>query len=88
MANFPFFIIISKIFNVEQVKGTEQVFHFKTQTIDKDDVLQDVIDDSKAINKPMEIILGKQFKMPIWEECLKSMRVEEIAEFRVEKNVW
>ncbi|XP_015930296.1 AH receptor-interacting protein isoform X2 [Parasteatoda tepidariorum] len=67
--------------------GSKVIFHFQTQTIDKDGELKDIIDDSKKINRPMEIILGKQFKMPIWEECLKSMRTEEVAEFRVEKNL-
>ncbi|XP_023237615.1 AH receptor-interacting protein-like [Centruroides sculpturatus] len=34
----------------------------------------------------MELIFGKQFKMPIWEECLKSMRIGEIAQFDIQKN--
>lgn len=46
-----------------------------------------IIDDSKKIGKPMEIILGKQFKMPVWEECLKSMRLHEVSEFSIKKKV-
>ncbi|XP_054724004.1 AH receptor-interacting protein-like isoform X2 [Uloborus diversus] len=35
----------------------------------------------------MELILGKQFKMPVWEECIKTMRVEEVADFTVKKSL-
>lgn len=41
------------------------------------------MDDSKAINKPMELIIGKQFKLEVWETLLKTMRVKETAEFLV-----
>ena len=30
----------------------------------------------------MEIIVGKKFKLEVWEKCLKSMRLNEVAEFR------
>lgn len=37
-----------------------------------------VVDDSKATgNKPMEMFIGKQFKLPLWEEWIKNMRVGE-----------
>ncbi|XP_067119152.1 AH receptor-interacting protein-like [Centruroides vittatus] len=61
--------------------GSKATFHFKTSKPDGT-----VIDDSKCLKKPMELIFGKQFKMPIWEECLKSMRIGEIAQFDIEKN--
>lgn len=48
-----------------------------------------MIDDSKEINKnkPMELILGKKFKLPIWERALKTMWVNEVAKFSVDKEV-
>jgi AH receptor-interacting protein len=48
-----------------------------------------VLDDSKKINKdkPMELILGKKFKLPIWERALKTMWVDEVAKFSVDKEV-
>jgi AH receptor-interacting protein len=42
-----------------------------------------LLDNSKSIEKPMELIFGKKFKLEIWEELLKSMRVKEVAEFLV-----
>lgn len=36
----------------------------------------------------MELILGKKFKLEVWETCLKTMWLNEIAEFRVVKNVF
>lgn len=35
----------------------------------------------------MELILGKEFKMPVWEECLKTMRVGEISIFSIDKSL-
>lgn len=49
-----------------------------------------VLDDSKKINKdkPMELILGKKFKLPIWERALKTMWLNEVAKFSVDKEVY
>lgn len=55
-------------------------FHYHTTLVDDDRTL---LDDSKAINKPMELIIGKQFKLEVWETLLKTMRVKETAEFLV-----
>lgn len=55
--------------------------------MDNNGEVMDIIDDSKKIGRPMELILGKKFKMPVWEECIKSMKVDEVAEFVVKKNV-
>ena len=35
----------------------------------------------------MELLLGKQFKMPVMEQFIKSMRVGEIAQFTVHKSL-
>lgn len=53
-------------------------FHFQTL---KDDFERTVIDDSREAGVPMEIIVGKMFKLEIWETLLSSMRIGEVAEF-------
>lgn len=53
-------------------------FHFQTL---KDDFERTVIDDSRDSGIPMEIIVGKMFKMEVWETLLTSMRIREVAEF-------
>lgn len=40
-----------------------------------------MIDDSREAGIPMEIIVGKMFKLEIWEMLLSSMRIGEVAEF-------
>lgn len=35
----------------------------------------------------MELILGKKFKLPIWERALKTMWINEVAKFSVDKEV-
>jgi len=46
-----------------------------------------VIDDSHQYEKPMEIILGKKFKLEVWEACVKTMQQSEVAEFLVDQKV-
>ncbi|XP_023675670.2 uncharacterized protein [Paramormyrops kingsleyae] len=58
--------------------GTKLVFHFQTT---KDNFERTVIDDSRRGKQPMEIFVGKMFKMEVWEVLLTSMRVGEVAEF-------
>ncbi|XP_072733473.1 aryl-hydrocarbon-interacting protein-like 1 [Ciconia boyciana] len=58
--------------------GSKITFHFQTL---KDDFERTVIDDSREAGIPMEIIVGKMFKMEIWETLLSSMRAGEVAEF-------
>lgn len=66
-------------------------FHFITQTITKkpngEVILGDVIDDSRKFSQPVEILIGKQFKLEVWETIVQTMAVNEVAEFHVEKNV-
>jgi len=61
--------------------GTKLCFHYVTKLQDEEGT---VLDDSKK-TKPMEIIIGKKFKLEVWEKCLKSMRVDEVAEFRASR---
>ncbi|KAM9373746.1 aryl-hydrocarbon-interacting protein-like 1 [Phaethornis superciliosus] len=58
--------------------GSKITFHFQTL---KDDFERTVIDDSREAGIPMEIIVGKMFKLEIWETLLSSMRIGEVAEF-------
>lgn len=60
------------------------VFHFKTT---KCDSLKTVIDDSREKGKPMELVLGKQFKLEVWEVIVQKMAINEVAVFRVDKSV-
>uniref|UniRef100_A0A8C9UXN9 peptidylprolyl isomerase n=1 Tax=Scleropages formosus TaxID=113540 RepID=A0A8C9UXN9_SCLFO len=59
--------------------GTKVVFHYRTSLLDGT-----VLDDSRTMggrSKPMELILGKKFKLPVWEHVVTTMREGEIAEF-------
>lgn len=46
-----------------------------------------MLDDSRARGKPMELIAGKKFKLPVWEAILRTMRPGERARFRCEPKV-
>lgn len=45
------------------------------------------MDDSRARGKPMELIAGKKFKLPVWEAALRTMRPGERARFRCDTKV-
>ncbi|KAM7419252.1 hypothetical protein PAMA_016388 [Pampus argenteus] len=59
--------------------GTKVVFHYRTSQCDGT-----VLDDSRTMggcSKPMELILGKKFKLAVWETVIITMRQGEVAEF-------
>ncbi|XP_038603716.1 aryl-hydrocarbon-interacting protein-like 1 [Tachyglossus aculeatus] len=58
--------------------GSKVTFHFMTL---KDDAERTVIDDSRRAGAPAELVVGKLFKMEVWETLLTSMRLGEVAEF-------
>ncbi|XP_069782923.1 AH receptor-interacting protein isoform X3 [Narcine bancroftii] len=58
--------------------GTKAIFHYRTLRCDEE---RTVLDDSRARGKPMELIIGKKFKLPIWETIISTMRSGEVAEF-------
>ncbi|XP_073421677.1 aryl-hydrocarbon-interacting protein-like 1 isoform X6 [Dendrobates tinctorius] len=60
------------------ITGSKVTFHFRTLKCDSD---RTVIDDSKKVGVPMEIIIGNMFKLEVWEILLASMRIGEVAEF-------
>ncbi|KAJ1168870.1 hypothetical protein NDU88_000782 [Pleurodeles waltl] len=58
--------------------GTKATFHYRTLKCDPQRTL---IDDSRTHGKPMELIIGKKFKLPIWETIICTMREGETSEF-------
>lgn len=46
-----------------------------------------MLDDSRARGKPMELIIGKKFKLPVWETIVSTMREGEIAQFHCDIKV-
>lgn len=66
-------------------------FHFTTQLVTKNVEGEieygEVIDDSRKLTQPMELLIGKQFKLEVWETVVQTMAVNEVAEFHVDKSV-
>lgn len=58
-------------------------FHFETRRKDN----QVVIDDSRIMKEPMVLVLGKKFKLEVWEVIVKKMSLNEVAKFTVDKQV-
>ncbi|TRY70478.1 hypothetical protein TCAL_10314 [Tigriopus californicus] len=65
-------------------EGTKIIFHFVTKLCDLDGT---VLDDSRDWPRPMELIIGKQFKLESWELCLQTMLVGEVASFTVQRQL-
>jgi AH receptor-interacting protein len=66
-------------------------FHFVAPSITRDSdgeiVLGEVIDDSRTYTQPIEILIGKKFKLEVWETMIQTMAINEVAEFHVDKTV-
>ncbi|XP_035777771.1 AH receptor-interacting protein-like [Anopheles albimanus] len=63
--------------------GTKVTFHFQTHKCDGS-----LIDDSRKYRqKPMELVLGKKFKLEVWEAIVQQMAVGEVARFRCDKSL-
>lgn len=62
--------------------GTKIKFHFVTKLRNDDGT---ILDDSRQWEKPMELIIGKKFKLEAWEMCLKTMRMQEVSSFVVKR---
>ena len=60
-------------------------FHFRALVLTEEraeDGQQSVLDDSRTLGTgPFELLVGRQFKLGIWEEMVKTMRVGEVAQF-------
>lgn len=61
-------------------------FHFQTRISNEEKTL---LDDSRKIGpgKPIELVLGKKFKLEVWEVIVQKMAVNEVAQFTVDKSV-
>ncbi|XP_043484597.1 aryl-hydrocarbon-interacting protein-like 1 [Leptopilina heterotoma] len=66
------------------VPGTKVVFHFKTTKCNNE---KTVIDDSKKMGNAMELVLGKKFKLEVWEAIVQKMALNEVAAFRVHSSL-
>ncbi|KAL9695771.1 hypothetical protein quinque_015056 [Culex quinquefasciatus] len=62
--------------------GTRIRFHYQTRKLDGT-----VLDDSREQGKPMELVLGKKFKLEVWEVCVQKMALNEVASFRCDKSL-
>ncbi|XP_055544365.1 AH receptor-interacting protein [Wyeomyia smithii] len=62
--------------------GTKIRFHYLTKKLDGT-----VLDDSRKLGKPMELVLGKKFKFEVWEVCVQRMALHEVARFRCDRSV-
>ncbi|XP_037932275.1 AH receptor-interacting protein-like, partial [Teleopsis dalmanni] len=63
--------------------GTRVKFHFQTRKLNDGKLL----DDSKKMAMPMELVLGKKFKLEVWEAIVQKMALHEIAKFKVDKSL-
>lgn len=63
--------------------GTKIKFHYETKRGDN----EKVIDDSRKTEKPMELVLGKKFKLEVWEAIVQKMSLNEVAKFTVDKSL-
>ncbi|CAH1155775.1 unnamed protein product [Phaedon cochleariae] len=66
--------------------GTKVHFHFQTRLCDNSKTL---IDDSRKMGsgKPFELVLGKKFKLEVWEAILQKMAIDEVAQFTIDKSL-
>lgn len=64
--------------------GSKVLFHFRTEKCDSEGT---VIDDTRKMGRPMEFILGKKFKLEVWESCVATMNLGEVSEYTVEKSL-
>lgn len=63
----------------EFVDNSKVQFHYRASCINGDK--ESILDDSKKVNEPFELIIGKKFKLEIWESLIKTMRIDEVASF-------
>ncbi|XP_066588765.1 AH receptor-interacting protein isoform X2 [Prorops nasuta] len=60
------------------------MFHFKTTKCNQE---KTVLDDSKKMQRPMELVLGKKFKLEVWEAIVQKMALNEVARFTINKSL-
>lgn len=62
--------------------GTKVKFHYETKRSDNGKT----IDDSRNLRE-MELVLGKKFKLEVWEVIVQKMSLHEVAKFTVDKSL-
>ncbi|XP_065197332.1 AH receptor-interacting protein-like [Sycon ciliatum] len=70
-------------------KNTKVQFHYRASRLcDGGKDLSHFCDECKLLDDtrtmgggPFELLIGREFKLPVWELCLKSMRVGEVSAF-------
>lgn len=65
--------------------GTKATFHYRTLHSDNEGT---VLDDSRVRGKPMELIIGKKFKLPVWETIVCTMREGRLPSSSVTSSTW
>ncbi|XP_031552452.1 AH receptor-interacting protein-like [Actinia tenebrosa] len=65
--------------------GSKATFHFKVYK--KTTKGRKLLDCSKTLGQPFELLIGKKFKLEIWEEMIKTMRINEVARFTCDKEI-
>ncbi|KAF4528766.1 hypothetical protein B566_EDAN016953 [Ephemera danica] len=65
-------------------QGSKVYFHFVTKKCNDEET---ILDDSRKMGKPMELVLGKKFKLEVWEAIIQTMAIQEVAQFRVDKSL-
>eukprot|EP00118_Oscarella_pearsei_P012078 m.85803 g.85803 ORF g.85803 m.85803 type:complete len:342 (+) comp36474_c0_seq1:119-1144(+) len=64
-------------------KNTRGTFHFRTLAKERDCHHEIVIDDSRTMGcGPFELLIGRKFKLSVWEDLVKTMRQGEKSTFR------
>ncbi|KAG7173420.1 AH receptor-interacting protein-like [Homarus americanus] len=64
--------------------GTKVTFHIKTETCEE---CPHLIDNSHQWKEPVELLLGKKFKLEVLEACIRTMLPGEVASFAVDKSL-
>lgn len=76
--------LFARKFDAYTVFPLQATFHFKTFKADEE---KTQIDCSRGLGQPFELLIGKKFKLEVWEELIKTMRKKEVARFTCHKSV-
>lgn len=69
---------------VEMKKGSRVKFHFQTRKVGNGNT---IIDDSRKMKEPMQLVIGLKFKLEVWEVIIQKMCLHEVASFTMDKSV-
>lgn len=65
-------------------KNTKVIFHFRAFTLAPDgSTVDQTIDDTRTLGSgPFELLMGREFRLNVWEDVVKTMRIGEIVKFK------